>query len=161
MEKQILDHQMTGAELRRIGASEINQRLRQRIEMIANMLDGMPCAEAARTVNISQHRAYYWLARFEARGLDGLRDHPRPGRPKKIDEHAAQYVVLRLDKLKRSRTAPSAGSTAMLVRDILRKELGIDCGLSVAYSLVRRLRDEERQNAAAGARAASAGGARD
>jgi len=40
---------------------------------------GVPITEVAQTVGISRRFVYKWVARFQARGLQGLEDLPRPG----------------------------------------------------------------------------------
>src|SRR5438477_8053365 len=73
------------AELRRLARHE-SGRVCQRVLMIANMLEGMEHEEAARLAGLSRSAAYEWHNRYEADGIEGLRDRPRPGRPPRVDE---------------------------------------------------------------------------
>ena len=49
------------------------------------MLEGMPHEEAARLAGLSRSAAYEWHNRYEAEGIEGLRDRPRPGRQPRVD----------------------------------------------------------------------------
>src|SRR5260370_42386318 len=66
-------------ELRRLARRE-SGRVCQRVLMIANMLEGMEHEKAARLAGLSRSAAYEWHNRYEADGIEGLRDRPRPGR---------------------------------------------------------------------------------
>jgi transposase len=52
---------------------------------IANAIDGMTFAEAARVVGIERQWLGDAIERFNAEGLAGLFDRPKPGRPRKLD----------------------------------------------------------------------------
>jgi len=47
---------------------------------------GLPITRIAATVGISRRFVYKWARRFQAQGLQGLYDRPRPGRRKAADE---------------------------------------------------------------------------
>src|SRR5271169_3913528 len=66
-------------------------RLRAQIVLAAAM--GRSTARIARDLRISQDTARKWRGRFADRGLDGLSDLPRPGRPRQISAEARAAVV--------------------------------------------------------------------
>src|SRR5258708_11859915 len=76
------------AELRRVARRE-SGRVCQRVLMIANMLEGMEHEDAARLAGLSRSAAYEWHNRYEADGIEGLRDRPRPGRQPPVDAVAS------------------------------------------------------------------------
>src|SRR4051812_10709370 len=49
---------------------------------------------AARMVGVSRPTVIKWRARFAVKGIDGLDDDPRPGRPKTIDDAAIITATL-------------------------------------------------------------------
>jgi transposase len=66
-------------------------RLRAQIVLAAAM--GRSNARIARDLRISQDTARKWRGRFADRGLEGLSDLPRPGRPRQISAEARAAVV--------------------------------------------------------------------
>ena len=66
-------------------------RLRAQIVLAAAM--GRSNARIARDLRISEDTARKWRGRFAARGLDGLRDLHRSGRPRRISELTRAAVV--------------------------------------------------------------------
>jgi transposase len=66
-------------------------RLRAQIVLAAAM--GRSTARIARDLRISQDTVRKWRGRFAERGLEGLSDLPRPGRPRRISAQARAAVV--------------------------------------------------------------------
>ena len=66
-------------------------RLRAQIVLAAAM--GRSNARIARDLRISQDTARKWRGRFADRGLEGLSDLPRPGRPRQISAEVRAAVV--------------------------------------------------------------------
>jgi transposase len=75
-------------EIRHTAESRYNHRLHGLL-LVAQGLSGLEVAEllgdAPRTVQ-------YWVRRFEAQGLAGLREGQRPGRPRRLKERQLQAV---------------------------------------------------------------------
>jgi transposase len=55
-----------------------------RLLAIANALDGLSRAEAARLAGMERQALRDAVLRYDAEGLEGLRDRPRPGRPERL-----------------------------------------------------------------------------
>jgi len=68
-------------ELRRLARQEADGRVASRLLAIANVLDGMDRARAARAAGMDRQTLRDWVIRFNADGVAGLRDRPRSGRP--------------------------------------------------------------------------------
>ncbi len=69
-----------------------------RLIALANVLDGMRRGAAARAAGMDRQTLRDWVIRFNAEGVGGLRDQPRPGRPTRMTEGqqaAFKAVVLR------------------------------------------------------------------
>src|SRR3954471_21431012 len=52
-----------------------------RLLALANALEGLPREEAARLAGMTGQTLGDWIHRYNAEGVEGLRDRPRPGRP--------------------------------------------------------------------------------
>jgi transposase len=63
--------------------------------MVLLAADGLPNAEIARRVGVTRQTVISWRARYERRGVDGLVDAPRSGRPRTVDHRAIVAATLR------------------------------------------------------------------
>jgi transposase len=85
-------------ELRRLVRRETDGRLAARLLGLANVLDGMGREAAARAAGMDRQTLRDWVIRFNAEGVEGLGDRPRPGRPAWLTEGeqaAFKAIVLR------------------------------------------------------------------
>ncbi len=73
-------------ELRRRARHEPNRRAALRLLAIANALEGMSRAEAARLAGMERQALRDAVVRYNAEGLAGLYDRPKPGRPPRLSE---------------------------------------------------------------------------
>lgn len=73
-------------ELRRLARQESDGRVAARLLGLANVLDGMSREAAARAAGMDRQTLRDWVHRFNAEGVAGLRDQPRPGRPAWLTE---------------------------------------------------------------------------
>jgi transposase len=105
----------TPAELRALARRERDGRVSARLLALANALDGMSRDAAARAAGMDRQTLRDWVHRYNAEGVEGLRDRPRPGRPRALDEGrqaTLKALVLRGPKLERD------GCVAWRVRDL-------------------------------------------
>jgi transposase len=105
----------TPAELRALVRRERDGRVSARLLALANALDGMSRGEAARAAGMDRQTLRDWVHRYNAEGVAGLRDRPRPGRPCALDESrqaALKAVILRGPRLERD------GCVAWRARDL-------------------------------------------
>jgi transposase len=85
-------------ELRRLARRESNGRVASRLLALANALDGTARGQAARQAGMDRQTLRDWVVRFNAEGMDGLRDRPKSGRPVWLDDGqlaALKALVLR------------------------------------------------------------------
>ena len=69
-------------ELERLARSRTEEaRLVVRAKIVLGLAAGERPYQVADRVGVGRMAAYEWLHRFNAEGLKGLTDHPRPGRP--------------------------------------------------------------------------------
>jgi transposase len=71
----------TAAELRRQAANCHDGDAARRMLALALVLDGRSRGEAAKLCGMERQTLRDWVHRYEAEGLAGLFDRPRPGRP--------------------------------------------------------------------------------
>ena len=81
------------ARLRALARRERNPRTATRMLAIASPLEGKSRAEAARLAAMERQALRDAVARYNAEGLEGLRDCPKPGRPPALTD-AEQAVLL-------------------------------------------------------------------
>ena len=72
--------------LRRHARHEPNRRAALRMLAIANALEGLSRAEAARLAGMERQALRDAVLRYNAEGLAGLHDRPKPGRPQRLSE---------------------------------------------------------------------------
>jgi transposase len=107
-------------------------RVRARIVLAA--ADGDPNAGIARRVGVSVDTVRTWRRRFVADRLGGLREAPRPGRPRRLpDAVRAQVIALACELPATSGVPLSRWSSPELAR-----ELAARCQVRLSVSTVRR-----------------------
>ena len=74
------------AELRRLARLERDGRISARLLALANALEGLPREQAARLAGMTGQTLGDWVHRYNAEGVEGLKDRPRSGRPPRLDE---------------------------------------------------------------------------
>ena len=75
-------------EIRRSEESRYDHRLHG----VLLVAQGMTCPEASRLLGDAPRSVEYWVRRFEERGLAGLAEGARSGRPKRLSEAQLQEV---------------------------------------------------------------------
>src|SRR5437764_7431591 len=129
----------TPAELRALARRERDGRVSARLLALANALDGMSRDQAARAAGMDRQTLRDWVHRYNAEGVEGLRDRPRPGRPCALDEGqqaALKAVVLRGPRLERD------GCVAWRARDLcalVEERFAVRYGESGMLKLLERL----------------------
>jgi transposase len=87
--------------------------LAQRSRIVLDAADGRTNTEIAQRLGVSRPTVTRWRRRFAERGVDGLVDEPRPGRPRTItDEQVEQVVVKTLEQTPKDATHWSTRSMA-------------------------------------------------
>jgi transposase len=74
----------SASDLRQRAARERDTRASLRLLAIANALEGMTRAEAARLAGMERQALHDAILRFNTEGPDGLHDRPRTGRPEQL-----------------------------------------------------------------------------
>jgi transposase len=84
-------------ELRRLGREQTSGRMASRMFAIANVLDGLSREDAARHAGMERQCLRDWVHRFNAEGVEGLRDRPHKGRPRRMHEGIEKAFCERVD----------------------------------------------------------------
>jgi transposase len=84
---------LSAAELRRLARRERDRSAAARMQAIADALEGMTRAEAARLAGMERQALRDAVLRYNAEGLAGQHDRPRPGAKPRLDE--ARRAALR------------------------------------------------------------------
>ena len=87
---------LTPEALRRCARHQPNRRAALRMLAIANALEGMSRAEAARLVGMERQALRDAVLRYNAEGLPGLYDRPKPGRPQRLSEAEQAALAARV-----------------------------------------------------------------
>jgi putative transposase len=82
--------------LRRHARHEPNRRASLRMLAIANAPEGMSRAEAARLAGMERQALRDAVVRYDAEGLAGLHDRPKPGRPQRLSEAEQAALAARV-----------------------------------------------------------------
>jgi transposase len=109
----------------------------KRMLAIRTVFLGYSCAEVALIHNVSRQTLSNWIKRFNQRGIDGLIDRSRSGRPRVIDsDQSSRYRALIEDPS----LAGQEHWTAVKFHGYLREELGHEVGYS---TVLRWLHENE------------------
>lgn len=128
----------TAAELRRLIRSETQAKVVRRLQAILGVHAGQSLSALAVQVQLSERSIYVWVGRYNARGVDGLRDLPGRGRPKALKPEQEERLKARIRA-----GANAADGVCTLrgedVRHILAEEFGVVRGLQATYDLLHAL----------------------
>jgi transposase len=65
----------------------------ERAQVVQAALEGKPVEEIAVQLRLARGTVYLWLHRFEERGIAGLEDHPRGGRPPTYSREQVSRII--------------------------------------------------------------------
>lgn len=110
---------LSAVELRRLARREPDRAAAARMQAIAGALEGMTRAEAARLAGMERQALRDAVLRYNAEGLAGLHDRPRPGpAPRLGDEQRAALRQVVLDGPDVEGSGLSAWTLAELCREV-------------------------------------------
>jgi transposase len=125
-------------EVAKVANKEPNPRVRQRLLAVRLVVMGNTVPQAAKAVGLKQRQTRNWIHRFNAEGINGLRDRPRPGQPAKLPRQKEQAFRERIEK-----GATQKDSTRNLrvkdIQKILTEEFDAAYCLGGTYFLLHRL----------------------
>ncbi len=104
---------LTAEELRRLARRERDARVGRRMLPIANALDGMSRATAAKLAGMDRQTLRDWVIRYNERGVPGLGDRWGAGRPTAVDD--GQLAVVKAAILQAASRAGDAKPALRIV----------------------------------------------
>ena len=125
-------------ELAKFAKKEPNPRVRQRLLAVRLVVMGNNVPQAAKAVGLKQRQTRNWIHRFNAKGINGLRDRPRPGQPVKLPPQKEQAFRERIEKGAIQKD-PTSNLRVKDIQRILQEEFGADYCLGGTYFLLHRL----------------------
>ncbi len=109
-------------------------RLKARVQMVLLAAEQrMTAAQIAQIVRASEETVRRWLKRYLAEGVEGLRDAPRPGSPRKVTAGYREGLVQAVRRRPRSLGLPFSLWTLRRLADYMAEQTGI----RVEYETVR------------------------
>jgi transposase len=129
-----IETEWTERDLARVARKEPEARVRQRILVIRLLVMGQTVPQAAPVVGLKERQVRNWVHRFQAEGLEGLRDRPRPGQPKYLPTDKEESFKARIRRPPRGRILRGPD-----VQRLLREEFGAAYTLGGVYFLLHRL----------------------
>jgi transposase len=95
---------------------------------------GQTVPRAAPVVGLKERQVRNWVHRFQAEGLEGLRDRRRPGQPKHLPTEQEEAFKARIRRPPRGMILRGPD-----VRRVLKEEFGAAYSLGGVYFLLHRL----------------------
>jgi len=120
-------------QLKRLARREVG-RVSERIRMILLSSRGYTVSQIAQVFECDDATVRSWIERFSADGVEGLRDRPRAGRPRKADAVAGEVIRQQLE-----RPPVEAGYLfGFWTLVTLTTHLAASCGMRLSRATVRR-----------------------
>ena len=133
-----VDESLTAAELAKLAKRERDARVKGRIVAVRYLRLGHTVPEASDALGMSERQLRNWVHRYNAEGVAGLCDRPRPGQP----PHLAFDQVERFKQRIRAGARPEDGVCVLRgadVQRILQEEFKAEYSLPGVYFLLHRL----------------------
>ena len=112
--------------------------IRERLRAVILAKEGRTAPEIAEMLGRGRRTVQDWIRRYNAEGVEGLQDRPRPGQPTKLKRADEARFVARID------AGPTEADGVCTLRGediqrILEDEFGAKYALSGVYDLLHRL----------------------
>jgi transposase len=122
-------------EIRRSEESRYDHRLHG----VLLVAQGVTCPQVARLLGDAPRTVEYWVRRFEAQGLAGLREGERPGRPKRLSDEQLKLVSGALRLPPRQLGLQGHLWDGKLLSAYVEQEFGVRLGVRQCQRLFRQL----------------------
>ena len=125
-------------ELKRLARGEPDVRIAKRIQMVVLAIEGYTAPAIARSLGFSRRVCQNWVQRFNAAGLEGLRDKAGRGKPPLLTQEEQQRLKHRVD------AGPTEADGVCTLRGkdiqrILEQEFGKVRSIATVYYLLHQL----------------------
>ena len=126
---------LTGQMVRDICAESSDARLLHRLHCVALVNHGLSASEVARMFGDSPRAVAYWVTRFKKKGVVGLREDSRPGRPSTLNPSQIQKLKTFIEQ---SRTG-SPPLKAETVSAFISNEFDVFLTIRQCWRILKRL----------------------
>jgi len=120
-------------------SSSGREKMATRAQVVLLWGQGEGASEIGRHLGIGRQTASKWIERFKEKGMDGLWDEERPGRPEVYGEECIQAVV---DVARSSPTRLGLSFRQWSIRK-LERYVNEECGYAIKRSRICQLLSEE------------------
>lgn len=124
--------------LTRLTRTDPDPRVRHRADGLLLVAGGLSVTHSATLIGCSRNSLRRWARRFLAEGRDGLVDHPRAGRPRKLDMAAQALLETALAASPLEYDYPVTTWTVADLTDLLGRH-GYQVSTATVYRALRRL----------------------
>jgi len=118
-------------------AQETNGRMRVRLLALSHIKDGASHTKAAEYLKVSRRIVNDWVRKFNAEGLEGLKEKSRTGRPCALSDD--QLKELKSYVLARSIKETGGRITAQSLVDYIQEKFQVEYGIHNIYRLLHQL----------------------
>lgn len=112
------------------------ERFLHRLHSLALVLNGLSASQVGQMYNDSPRAVAYWLKRFKQKGVAGLYEESRPGRPSKLSL-SQMRTLQRVVKRWRDKSIPA---TAKAIAEYLKEKHGIRLTVRQCWRILKRLK---------------------
>jgi len=149
VKKQLESAKLVQTVIRRELDRDEVSRYYHRLHALLLVASGRSCSEVAEWFGESASTVQRWVRRFQARGLEGLHEAERTGRPRSLD--AIQWRRIEADLRKTPRYFGFASRTwnGPTFEEHLRRCYGVDLGLRQCQRLFQQMGTRPRRSRAA------------
>jgi len=135
---EIKIHSIKEIDFERLIAREKNGRMRTRLLALAHIKDGANNTQAASYLKVSRRIVNDWVKRFNAGGIDALRERHRTGRRCSLSSEQLKQLTQYIDK---NSIKPSGGRLkATMLSTYIEEEFGVQYRISNIYRLLHQLK---------------------
>ncbi len=120
---------------KKLRGNSASERLLHRLHSIALVLNGRSASEAARIYGDSPRAVAYWVTRFREKGLKGVEEESRTGRPPRLNPSQMK----RLETFVKQSRARSQVINADVLSAYIKEAFGVTFTLRQCWRILRRL----------------------
>jgi transposase len=114
-------------------------RYDHRLHGVLLVAEGLTCPEVARLLGDAPRTVEYWVNSFEDKGLAGLREGERPGRPRRLSEERVQQIEAALRKTPREAGLGGTLWDGKTLAAWIEKQYGVSLGVRQCQRMFRQL----------------------
>jgi transposase len=128
----------TQKELQTFYRTENNAKLARRIHGVYLARKGLPCPQIMEITGSARRTVQQWIHKYNAGGIEVLKDSPRPGQPTKLSRKKEQAFCERIAAGPTDQDGVSVFH-GTVIQQILEREFGASYSLWGTYQLLYRL----------------------